>query len=228
MLETLFNGTIGETLTVWGTIIIVLSSMVLGVIISLVYMFTHKKEDYSSGFIITLVMLPTIISLIILLVGSSVARAFSLAGAFALIRFRSAPGGPKDIAYVFFTLAVGLACGIGYIAYAVLFTIILSIAVLILEKINFGVKKEKSMKLKIVIPEDLDYNGVFDEVLNKYTLGYQLNKIKTSDFGSLYELTYLVKLKDFSNSKEFIDNLRCKNGNLNITLTLKENKESNF
>ena len=133
MLETIIATTTGESFTFTNALIVIFTSILLGIITSCVYMYTNAKRGYNQGFLTTLIMLPVIISIIILLVGNNVARAFSLAGAFSIIRFRSAPGDPKDIAYIFFTLAVGLTCGMGYIGYAFVFTIILSALMLILE-----------------------------------------------------------------------------------------------
>ena len=151
------------------------SAIILGLIISLAYMKTHKKEGYSSSFTVTLIMLPVIISIIILLVGNNVARAFSLAGAFSIIRFRSAPGDPKDISYVFFTLAVGLACGMGYIGYGAIVTIILCGVMSILETTKFAMPKNKIMQLKITVPEDLNYDKLFDDILDKYTTSWTMD-----------------------------------------------------
>lgn len=220
MLESLITSTNGESFTLTNTLLIISTSIVLGIIISLVYMRNQNKEGYSSSFALTLIMLPIIISIIILLVGNNVARAFSLAGAFSIIRFRSAPGDPKDISYVFFTLAVGLACGMGYVAYAVLFTVILSLVLIILDMMNFGKAKGKAVQLKITIPEDLNYDGVFDEILEKYSNKWTLEKIKTRDFGALYELNYQLNLNSDVDQKKLIDDLRVRNGNLNIALTL--------
>ena len=133
MLETIIATTTGESFTFVNALIVIFTSIFLGIVTSCVYMYTNSKRGYNQGFSITLIMLPVIISIIILLVGNNVARAFSLAGAFSIIRFRSAPGDPKDIAYVFFTLAVGLTCGMGYIGYAVIFTVILSALMFILD-----------------------------------------------------------------------------------------------
>lgn len=226
MLDSLFSSSVVETLTFGTTLLIILSALALGLGISLVYIFTHKKEEYSASFTITLIMLPAIIAMVILLIGNNVARAFSLAGAFSLIRFRSAPGDSKDIAYVFFTLGAGLACGMGYIGYAVLFAVILCSAMIILDKTNFGSKKSSPMRLKIVLPEDMNYHGVFDKILSEYTSTCKLSKIKTTEFGSLFEITYDITMKDVTDSKSFIDKLRCKNGNLNIVLSMKENSET--
>lgn len=226
MLDLLLNNsTAAEALTLGGTLTIMGAALGLGLLISLVYILTHRKETYSAGFTVSLIMLPMIIAMIILLIGNNVARAFSLAGAFSLIRFRSAPGDSKDIAYVFFTLGIGLACGMGYIGYAALFAVILCIVMVVLTKIKFGNRRQGPMRLKVVLPEDMDYSGVFDEVLNEYTISHKLSRVKTSEFGSLFELTYEITLKSTASTKEFIDKLRCKNGNLSIVLSINEANE---
>lgn len=223
MLETIILSTTGESFTFSNALIVIISSIILGLIISLSYMKTNKKSGYNSGFITTLVMLPLIISIIILLVGNNVARAFSLAGAFSIIRFRSAPGDPKDISYVFFTLAVGLSCGMGYIGYAVIFTVVLCALMLILNFFKFGINKSESMELKITVPEDLNYEDAFKEILNNYTKAWKLDRIRTRDFGALFELNYKINLPENISQKKFLDELRCRNGNLNISLTLSSN-----
>ncbi|MGL5346764.1 MAG: DUF4956 domain-containing protein [Peptostreptococcaceae bacterium] len=219
MLETIISSTTGESFTLINALIVILSSIALGLAISVVYMKTNKDTS-SSSFTTTLIILPVVIAIIILLVGNNIARAFSLAGAFSIIRFRSAPGNPKDIAYVFFTLAVGLTCGMGYIGYAVIFTTILCAVMVVVEFTNFATPKNKSMQLKITIPEDLNYEDAFEDVLNKYADSYSIERIRTRDFGALFELSYKVQLKQDVNQKKFIDELRCRNGNLNIVLTL--------
>lgn len=222
MLESIFSATTTDSLTLPTMLAALGAALVLGLLISLAYIRTHKEEGYSSGYTITLIMLPAIISVIIMLIGNNVARAFSLAGAFSLIRFRSAPGDPKDIAYVFFTLAVGLACGMGYIFYGVIFAIILCLVMIILNQINFAEPKTSSMQLKINVPEDLNFQELFDDILNTYTNSWNLKKIRTSDFGTIFEVVYNINLKQSSDQKKFIDELRCRNGNLNISLVQKE------
>lgn len=219
MLESIITSTTGESFTLTNTLIIITSSILLGIVISLAYLKTHKKDGYIPSFIISLIMLPTIISIIILLVGNNVARAFSLAGAFSIIRFRSTPGDTKDISYIFFTLAVGLASGMGYVWYAVIFTIILCTVMIILDSLNFAMPKSKAMVLKITVPEALNFEGVFDEILNTNTTSWNMVKVRTRDFGALYELNYSIHLKNDVNQKKFIDSLRVRNGNLNISLT---------
>lgn len=222
MLETLFTSGVGETLTIGKTLLIIAASLICGLAISQVYIFTHKKEGYSSSLPVTFIMLPAIISIIILLIGDNIARAFSLAGAFSLIRFRSAPGDPKDIAYVFFSLAVGLACGMGYIGYAALFAVILGGVMLILNQTKYAGTQNTSMQLKVTVPENLNYEGLFDDILNQYTSSWQLNRVKTSDFGTLFTLFYNIEFDRKHSQKTFLDELRCRNGNLDIALTMND------
>lgn len=229
MLESIFTSATAETLTLGTAILIIVSALALGLVISLVYMVTHKKESYTSGFIVALIMLPAIIAMIIYLVGNNVARAFSLAGAFSLIRFRSAPGNSRDIAYVFFTLGVGLACGMGYIAYAALFAAMMCLVMVVLTRLRFGSRSSQSMLLKIVIPEHMDFDGVFDGVLDEYTTACRLIKVKTTEFGSLFEITYDVTMKNAAPAKQLIDRLRCLNGNMNVVLMANQlNEEAVF
>lgn len=195
----------------------IIASMLLGFLISLIYMITHKKEGYAQSYVLTIIMLPSIVTLILLLINTTYG-ALSLAGAFTLVRFRSVPGDPKDITYVFFTMAVGVACGMGYIGFAIVFFILLAVVVFALNIINFGGCKINHMTLKITIPENLDYKGAFDHVLKKYTSYYKLRRVKTSNFGTLFELIYSVDVYDDMNTKKFIDELRALNGNLNINL----------
>ena len=223
MLNSLFATAISateSTLTMGNLLLALLTAFATGIILSLVYMRTHKEKNPSQSFALTMVILPAIIAVIILLVGSNIARAFSLAGAFSIIRFRSAPGDPKDIAYILFSLAVGLACGMGYLAYGIVFTLIVCVVMLILDAVKFGQAKVTGKLLKIVIPENLDYQNALEDVLNQYTLSHDLLKVKTTDLGSLYELVYKVTTRKDIREKDFLDELRCRNGNLNITLIM--------
>lgn len=217
----LFNFTAGSALPVKDVIITLIVTFSIGIFISFIYMKTHTKGNYQQNFLLTLIMLPAIISIIILLVGSNVATAFSLAGAFSIIRFRSTPGDPKDITYVFFTMAAGLACGVRQYGYAIVFTVLLCLFLVILHKINFGARKEPTNRiLKIVIPEDLNYYGAFDDILDTYTTSYELRKVKTTDLGTLFELVFAISIKSVAKEKEFLDALRARNGNLNIVLSV--------
>lgn len=229
MLESIFMTSVTESaLTLSGILLVTAVSIALGVIISTVYIRTNKANGYSSGFATTLIMLPLIICIIIMLVGNNIARAFSLAGAFSIIRFRSVPGEPRDISYVLFTLAIGLACGMGYLGYGALFTLILCCLMVILERTGFGKPQGKKMQLKIMVPEQLNYEDAFDEVLKKYADTWRLEHIKSKDFGALFELCYIINLREGANKKEFLDELRCRNGNLNIVLTMTVQDEKAF
>jgi uncharacterized membrane protein len=207
-----------------NALLTIIISFILGGIISITYMKTCGRGGHSQNFVLTLVLTPSVIAIIILLIGSNIARAFSLAGAFSIIRFRSAPGDPKDIAYVLFTMAAGLAAGTGLYAYAVLFTIVLCVLMFLLHMLNFGAGKASRQLLKITIPEDLNYEGAFDEVFKEYTSSYELQKVKTKDLGSLYQLVYTITLNSGKSPRDFIDALRCRNGNLNITLSMTAEK----
>jgi hypothetical protein len=219
MFDSIFvTETTNPGLTAVNLLISMGTSIVLGLIISFVYMKTHKTKTPSPGFAVALVVLPAIIAVIILLVGNSVARAFSLAGAFQIIRFRSAPGDPKDITYVLFALAVGLCCGMGYLAYAIISAILLCVVMMLLEIVKFGKLKPEREILKITVPENMDYANAFDDLFEKYTVSHRRIGVKTTNLGSLYELRYSIAAKTGMDEKSFIDDLRCRNGNLKIAL----------
>lgn len=227
MFETIFNATTataGTAISLSDSILTIVVSFILGALISLTYMKTSSKGGYSENFSLTLIIIPTVIAIIVLLIGSNVARAFSLAGAFSIIKFRSAPGDPKDISYVLFTMAAGLACGVGFFGYGVLFTVFLCILMFTLNLFKFGAKKTSQKLLKITIPEDLDYEGVFDDIFSEYTEEHELIKVRTTDLGSLFQLVYTVVLDNKTSQKEFLDALRCRNGNLNIILSMAADK----
>ncbi|WP_413374056.1 DUF4956 domain-containing protein [Paenibacillus taichungensis] len=220
MLDSIFSSALTDTtLTFSNAILTIGLAIIMGVIISLTYMKTNQST-YSQSFTLTMVVLPVIVAIIILLIGSNIARAFSLAGAFSIIRFRSAPGDPKDIAYVLFTMASGLACGVGAFGYAVMFTIILCVLMFVLSRFNFGAKKNQQKTLKVTIPENLSYEEALDEVFHKFNVVHELKKIRTTELGSLYELVYNVTIHESVNQKEFLDMIRTRNGNLDISLTM--------
>ncbi|CAM3914829.1 DUF4956 domain-containing protein [Cohnella lubricantis] len=193
-------------------------AIVLGGVISWTYMRTQTA--YSQSFTLTMMVLPTIVAIIILLIGSNIARAFSLAGAFSIIRFRSAPGDSKDISYVLFAMAAGLGCGVGAYGYAALFTICLCVLMLVLKAVKFGARRESMKLLKVTIPESLGYEEAFDEIFKVFGVDYELKKVRTAELGSLYEVVYAIKLPPSVNQKELLDAVRTRNGNLDITLTM--------
>jgi hypothetical protein len=197
----------------------IISAIIAGILISVIYIFTHRKETFSQSYVMSIIMLPGIVALIILLINDT-SKALGLAGAFSLVRFRSVPGDPKDIAYIFFSMAVGVSCGLGYIGFAVAFIIILSAFILLLNTFRYGSPKSSSMTLKITVPENLNYQGLFDSILNENTVSWHLKRVKTVDFGTLFDLVYSIELKDGIDQKKFIDSIRTLNGNLNVTLIL--------
>lgn len=221
MIDEIFNSASAggsSVITVGGTLLAIAVSLVFGLVISSTYMFTHRAHQKS--FAVTLTMLPVILAMIIIFVGSNIARAFSLAGTLSIIRFRSAPGDPEDIGYIFFDIAAGLSCGVGLYLYGAAFVVIVCLFMIILSKLNFGAQREAVKILKILIPENLHFEGIFDDILEKYTKTFELTKVKTTDLGSIYELHYDITMKKDVDEKEFLDELRCRNGNLNIILSV--------
>lgn len=213
------NATWATSLSVASVAIVVCTALALGLVISLVYLLTHRKEGYSQAFCVSLILLAPIVGMVILVIGNNVATAFSLAGAFALVRFRSAPGDPKDIAFVFMSVTMGLACGLGYWQYALLATAIILAVILILHITNYAGKSKNSFELKITVPETLNYVGAFDETLDKYCVAYRMIRVKSVDFGALFEISFAVTLKDDKQIRLMMDDLRALNGNLRIMLS---------
>ena len=210
-------------LTLEAAILVTLVSLALGVFLSLIYLFTHRKSGYMPSMPTTLIVLPVVVSTVIMLVGTNYASAFALAGVFTLIRFRSEPGDPKDISYIFAIVSAGLCCGMGFILYAVAICVLLGIILLVLYFIKYGEVKKTDLKLKVLIPEDLNFEHAFDDIFTKYNVKAALDKVKTADFGTIYELIYRLNVPADFKQKEFIDELRTRNGNLNIILTLTDN-----
>ena len=204
----------------------ILSALVLGILIGLVYMFTHRKTGYAQSYVLAMPMLSGLVATVIIMMclladsTSGVTAAISLTGAFSLVRFRSAPGDPKDIAYVFFAMVMGTVCGIGFVGYACLIFLIMAAVLMLFSVLNFAAPKTQDMTLKITIPENLNYNGLFDQVFEKYTTDSVLRRVKTTDFGTLFDLVYSIRIRTDADQKKFIDDIRALNGNLNVTLVL--------
>ena len=221
-MDNLFNNILANVsadITIGSAIITMLIAVVFGAAIGFTY-YKTQELNYQRSMAVTLLMLPIILSVIILFIGSNIARAFSLAGTLSIIRFRSAPGDPKDIGFIFFDIAAGLACGVGLYGYGAIFVAMLCIIMILAEKFKFFEKKQVQKTLKITIPENLNYQGAFDEILKKYTKKHSLTRIKTTDLGSLFELNYSVIMLHDEDEQEFINELRCRNGNLNIILAV--------
>lgn len=191
-----------------------LASIVLGCLCALTYMFKH---DYSKNFVVTLALMPLIVQMVITLVNGNIGAGIAVMGVFNLVRFRSIPGSAKDIGSVFFAMAIGLATGMGYLVLAALFTAIVGIANIAYVLSPFGKRKEPSKLLKVTIPEDLDYTGIFDDLFDHYTSSHELIEVRTTNMGSLFQLDYQISLKRNEDEKRFIDEIRCRNGNLKVS-----------
>jgi len=211
----LFNSVIGTTLTLQSFLICVLAAAVFGFIISLVHMY---KTKCSQSFAITVALLPAMVAVIILLVNGSVGTGIAVAGAFSLTRFRSQPGTGKEISSIFFAMVTGLACGTGYVGIGVVFTVIIALLSVLYQALDFGKQASAVKELTVVIPENLDFENIFDEVFEKYTTSAELTRVRTTNMGSMYKLKYDVVLKADAETKKFIDDIRVRNGNLEVML----------
>ena len=189
------------------------AALALGIGTALIFQF---KTKHTASMAITLAIMPPAIALVIMLVNGNIGAGVAVAGAFALVRFRSMPGTAREIAGIFVAMAVGLACGMDQLLLAVIFFAIMAVSVIVLTLIGFGDKSAKMRQLRITIPEDLDYYELFDDLMEKYTKEWELSRVKTTNMGTLYELWYDVILKNEKQTKEFMDALRCRNGNLRV------------
>ncbi|MDO5481094.1 MAG: DUF4956 domain-containing protein [Candidatus Saccharibacteria bacterium] len=212
----MFSSIIQDEITAQGFFVCLGMAFILGLIVAL----THQKTARSSSnFITTLAVLPMLVAMAIMLVNGNLGAGVATMGVFSLVRFRSIAGNSRSILSVFFAMAIGLACGTGYIAFAGIFTVITAVLLLVLKMTKFGESNTQEKKLTILVPEDLDYTMAFDGILGKYTKNWTLIKAKTTNMGSLFELDYLVDLKDGVNEKAMIDTIRERNGNLKVALS---------
>ena len=198
-------------------------SLLLGLVVAKVYQF---KTIYSKSFVMSLALLPTLIAIVIFLVNGSLGAGVAVMGAFSLIRFRSAPGGAKELVSIFLVMTIGIAIGMGYLVFATVFTFIMSLVMLLLEVVNFGQMKHSMRQLTVVIPESLDYESIFDDIFNKAANHVELANVKTSDMGSLFKIKYIIQLNGRMTEKELIDALRTRNGNLEIAISRYITKEN--
>ncbi|MDY0235791.1 MAG: DUF4956 domain-containing protein [Gudongella sp.] len=218
-LNNLFAGVLESTetasVTLSSFLICMGTALILGLLIALAYTY---KTRYSKSFVVTLATLPAVVAVIIMMVNGNLGTGVAVAGTFSLVRFRSIPGTAKEIGAIFLAMGTGLAAGMGYIGYAIIFTIIVNGVGLIYTASSIGESKKTQRTMKITIPEDLDYTDIFDDLFISYTDKCDLLSIKTTNMGSLFKLTYDLILTNVEQEKEFIDELRCRNGNLEITM----------
>ena len=196
-----------------------LTALILGIVISIIY---HITAEASGKFTVVIAAMPLLISAVILIVNGNLGTSVAVLGAFGLVRFRSAAGTAWEIAFLFFSMAVGLAVGMGFISLAVIITLIVGTTLLLLDRVGYGQGSSRQRDLKITIPEDLNYPGIFDDLFLQYTNKAVFRRIKTTNMGTMYELNYRVELRNPSEEKELIDQIRCRNGNLSVVLGLVE------
>lgn len=220
MLDSLFAGvfdsTTSTTIDFAGFMVCMVVALLLGVFIAWMYMLTAR---HTKSFVTTLAVLPAVVGLVIMMVNGNVGAGVAVAGAFSLIRFRSVPGSAREIGAIFIAMGTGIAIGMGYVGIAIVFVIIISGFNFAIDKLNFGENSNLKKTLVITIPEDLNYTEIFDDLFQKYTDEYSMNFVKTTNMGSLFKLSYDVKLKVEGIEKALIDDLRCRNGNLEITIS---------
>ena len=214
----LFDTDMTKTIRIEEFLLCVGCSLLIGMILVLGY---RSHARYTKSYIMTLAVLPAIVCVVIMMVNGNIGTGLAVAGAFSLVRFRSVPGSAKEITMLFLAMGTGLLTGMGYIGFAFVFAVIMSVIVAIYNHLDFGVKKNvaRYKTIRITIPEDLDYSNVFESVLESYTDAYELVQVKTLNMGSLFRLTYHLTMKKDANEKEMIDVLRCRNGNLEITIS---------
>ena len=213
MLDTVFGSVMSSGVTLVSFLICMAASLLLGLMIAAGYMYKNK---YSKSFVITLALLPAVVQVVIMLVNGNIGTGVAVMGAFSLVRFRSIPGSAREIGIIFLAMAVGLATGMGYIAIAAVFSVIITAALILYTATRFGESKKAEKELKITIPEDLSYNGLFSDIFEKYTSSSKLMKVRTTNMGSLYQLTYNIVINNEDEEKDMIDEIRCRNGNLEI------------
>lgn len=224
-MESLFKGifdtSTASTISVGNFLLCVFVALCVGLFLALVYTY---KSRYTRSFVITLAILPAVVCVVIMMVNGNVGAGVAVAGAFSLVRFRSVPGTAKEIGTIFLAMGAGLIAGMGYLGYCVLFALVLGLIMLVYNTIGLGTSKKPCLDktLRITIPEDLNYSEVFTDLMEQYTTHYDLVQVKTTNLGSLFKLVYNITLKDASQEKEFIDALRCRNGNLEICIARQE------
>jgi len=225
MLDKIFNGIfdspLQDVIAVSDFLLCICVSILLGVIMAFGYMF---RTAYTKSFVITLALLPAVVCVVIMMVNGNVGTGVAVAGAFSLVRFRSMPGTAKEICSLFFSMSTGLIAGMGYLGFAALFTLIMTLFLVFYNFIGFGTRKnEQAYKtLNITVPEDLDYTGAFEDVLSEYASAWEIIRVKTVNMGSMFRITYNITMKSTANEKNLIDELRIRNGNLEISLSRQE------
>ena len=214
----LFDTDMTSVISVTDFLLCIGGALLIGLALAFAYMY-HAR--FTKSFVVTLALLPAVVCIVIMMVNGNIGAGVAVAGAFSLVRFRSVPGTAKEITMLFMAMGAGLIAGMGYLGYAFLFTIILCACNMLYNHLDFGFQKKTALykTLNITISEDLDYSEVFEEILKKYAASWELVRVKTTNMGSMFRLTYDLVLRDAGKEKEMIDELRCRNGNLEITVS---------
>jgi uncharacterized membrane protein YhiD involved in acid resistance len=207
------------SVTILKAIVSICLSFVLGFAITVVYRKTHHGHRYSQSFVHTIIIMGVVVSVIMIVIGNNMAVAFGLVGAFSIIRFRSAMSDPKDIAFIFFSMAAGIACGLAFYLLAIAFTVTLSAFIYILYILNYG-QKQQEKTLKITVPENLHYDHLFDDILQEHLEHYSLIEVGTTNLGTMIQLEYAITAKKGGSDKLLIDAIRERNANLKVSITL--------
>ena len=219
----MFNSVIPTAMTLSAFLICIFAALILGVLTALVFSFRNR---HSGSLILALAVLPPIVTLVIMMVNGNIGAGLAVAGTFSLVRFRSAPGTAREICGLFMSTAIGITCGMGYIGIAAVFFLVMAAFAAVLSLFRFGGGHACERELKVTIPENLDYDGLFDDLFQKYTRFAHLERVRTTNMGTLYELDYRIVLKGEQVPKAFLDELRCRNGNLNIVCGRVATKET--
>ena len=225
MLDNIFRGLfdtdMASVISVTDFLICVGTALALGLVLALGYMY---RSRYTKSFVITLALLPAVVCVVIMMVNGNVGAGVAVAGAFSLVRFRSVPGTAREITMLFLAMGAGLICGMGYLAFAAMFTLVMCLMSLLYNRLDLGAAKNAAVykTLNITVPEDLNYSSIFDDIFAEYTASHELIRVKTTNMGSLFRLTYNITLKDPAREKEMIDAIRCRNGNLEISISRQE------
>ena len=219
----IFDNELTQTISIEDFLLCLGVSLVLGLIMAVAYMW---RNEHTKSFLVTLALLPAVVCVVIMMVNGNIGAGVAVAGAFSLVRFRSAPGSAKEIVTIFLAMGAGLIAGMGYLGFATLFAVIMCAMFMIYNLLACGGAKAEAVNktIKITIPEDLDYTGVFGDIFAEYTKRNELIRVKTTNMGSMFRLTYDVTLKDATKEKQMIDRIRERNGNLEIIVSKQENR----
>ena len=221
----IFDSELQEVIKPSEFLLVLAVALIVGVLIALAYTF---RSRYTKGFVITLALLPAVVSVVIMMVNGNIGAGVAVAGAFSLVRFRSVPGTAKEIGMIFLAMGAGLVTGMGYLAYSVLFTVVIGAAFVLYSLVNVKEGRGAALykTLTVTVPEDLNYSGIFEEILKDYVRSYELTRVKTTNMGSMFKLTFSLVMRADADEKEMIDKIRVRNGNLEVSLARQETVNS--